>query len=144
MNSIEMARSYVAEAERRIRVAELMLGEGAYAYCIKQSQEAVELLLKATLRAVGVEPPKWRDAGPVLLRFSERFPEWFRSEIPVLASISRWLSREREPSMYGDEETGLPPSMLYTEPYAAKAVEAAKSVYSLVKRLVEEAVSARG
>jgi len=40
--------------------------------------------------------------------------------------------------MYGDEETGMPPSRLYTEPYAAKAIEAAKYTYALVRRLVEE------
>ena len=145
MNTLEMAKSYVIEAERRVRVAELMIKEGAYAYCIRQAQEAVELLLKAALRLVGIEPPKWHDVGPILVQFSERFPDWFKSEIPVLAAISRWLSRERGPSMYGDEEAGIPPSRLYTEPYAVKAIEAAKYAYALVKRLVEEVeAGARG
>lgn len=137
MNNIEMAKAYVEEGEKRIRVAEAAPKEKAYAYCIRQCQEAVELLLKAALRLVGIEPPKWYDVGPVLIEFSNRFPEWFKEKIPELAAISRWLRREREPSMYGDEELGLPPTKLYTEPYAAKAVEGAKTVYTYVKRLLE-------
>ncbi|MDW8062032.1 MAG: HEPN domain-containing protein [Nitrososphaerota archaeon] len=102
-----MARSYIEEAGRRLKVAEVMLKERAYAYCIRQSREAVELLLKAALRIVGVEPPKWHDVGPVLVEFPDRFPEWFREKIPELSATSRWLRREREPSMYGDREIGL-------------------------------------
>ncbi|MDK6028910.1 HEPN domain-containing protein [Ignisphaera sp. 4213-co] len=69
-----MVKSYIEEAEKRLRVAEMMLKEKSYAYTIRQCQEAVELSLKAALRLVGVEPPKWRDVGPVLVEFSERFP----------------------------------------------------------------------
>ena len=98
MDNIELAKSYIEEAKRRIRFAEEALREDAYAYCIRQSQEAVELLLKAALRLVGVEPPKWHDVGPVLVEFRDRFPQWFRDQVFELAGISRWLRREREPS----------------------------------------------
>jgi len=135
---LEYAKSYVEEAERRIRVAEEAIRENAYAYCIRQCQEAVELLLKASLRLVGVEPPKLHDVGPVLLELKERFPEWFSERVNELAAISRWLRREREPSMYGDEELGIPPTRLYTKPYAAKALEAVRTVHGCVKRLLEE------
>jgi HEPN domain-containing protein len=138
MNNLEMARAYVEEAARRVRTAQTALEEGAYAYCIRQCQEAVELLLKAALRLVGIEPPKWHDVGPVLVEFSSRFPSWFQQQIPELAAISRWLRREREPSMYGDEETGLPPTRLYTEPYARKALESCRLVYEAVSRLLNE------
>lgn len=137
---MDMAKAYVEEAERRIRIAEIALREKAYAYCIRQCQEAVELLLKAALRLIGVEPPKWHDVGPVLIEFAERFPDWFKDKIPELAAISRWLRREREPSMYGDEELGLPPTKLYTEPYAAKAIEGARTVYTYVKKLLDNYV----
>jgi HEPN domain-containing protein len=93
-----------------------MLKEKAYAYCIRQSQEAVELMLKASLRIVGIEPPKWHDVGPVLMEFAERFPLWFRERIPELAATSRWLRREREPSMYGDEEWVFHPQSFIRNP----------------------------
>ena len=53
-----MARAYIEEAKRRIRTVKIALEEHAYAYCIRQSQEAVELSLKAALRLVGIELPK--------------------------------------------------------------------------------------
>jgi len=67
LNNLEMAKSYLEEALRRIRTAKQALKDNAYAYCIRQSQEAVELALKGALRLVGIEPPKWHDVGPVLL-----------------------------------------------------------------------------
>ena len=140
MNNVELAQSYIKEAKRRLKTAEMALSEDAYAYCIRQSQEAVELLLKASLRLVGIEPPKWRDVGPVLIEYSDRFPRWFRNEIPQLAAISRWLRREREHSMYGDEELGLPPNRLYTKPYAEKALESANYVYRVVTKLLNELI----
>ena len=108
MDNVQMAKAYIKRASRRIETAKRALSEKAYAYCIRQSQEAVELLLKAALRLVGIEPPKWRDVGLVLIEFSDRFPNWFKREIPQLAAVSRWLRREREPAMYGDEELAPP------------------------------------
>ena len=143
MDNVEMAESYVEEAWRRIRTAEAAASEEAYAYCIRQCQEAVELLLKAALRLTGVEPPKWHDVGPVLMEVAERFPAWFQDLIPGLAATSRWLRREREPSMYGDEETGMPPTRLYTKPYAQRALMECKRVYKAVERLFKEWVSRR-
>ncbi|MEM3132496.1 MAG: HEPN domain-containing protein, partial [Sulfolobales archaeon] len=113
MNNVSMAQSYLRQAEERIRHAKEALERGNYPYVVRQCQESVELLLKAALRLVGVEVPKWHDVGPVLKREAQRFPEWFQVEIPALARISRKLRRERELSMYGDEESGIPPDELY-------------------------------
>ncbi|GBC74919.1 hypothetical protein HRbin06_00227 [archaeon HR06] len=123
------------QAEERIKHAKEALKDGNYAYVIRQSQEAVELSLKASLRFIGIEPPKWQDVGPILVQNSERFPNWFKDKI--LASISRRLRREREPSMYGDEETGLPPEQLYSLEDAKEALDYAEEVYSLCRKLTE-------
>ncbi|MEM4948830.1 MAG: HEPN domain-containing protein [Candidatus Jordarchaeales archaeon] len=108
---------------------------------MRQSQEAVELALKAALRVVGVEPPKWHDVSPVLLESRGRFPKWFDEKIDELASTSRWLRREREPSMYGDEESGLPPQKLYTKIYAERVLNEARNTVKLVHRLVREGLN---
>lgn len=110
MNNLEMARSYLRQAEERLHHAREALDRGNYPFVVRQCQESVELMLKAALRLVGVEPPKWHDVGPILRREASRFPQWFREEIPWIARISRRLRREREPSMYGDEESGVQPT----------------------------------
>jgi HEPN domain-containing protein len=58
-----MARAYMRQASGRLRHAREALKEGNYPYVVRQCQEAVELLLKAVLRLVGIEPPKWHDVG---------------------------------------------------------------------------------
>lgn len=131
-----MAKSYLRQAGERVRHAEEAMETGNYAYTIRQSQEAVELALKGILRLVAIEPPKWHDVGPILKKHRELFPEWFKAEVDTLASISRKLRREREPSMYGDEETGTPPDQLYSHMDAEEALEYAKNVLNLCTRLL--------
>ncbi|MEM1658151.1 MAG: HEPN domain-containing protein [Candidatus Jordarchaeales archaeon] len=138
MKNTSMAKSYLRQAEERIHHAKETLERGNYPYVVRQCQEAVELLLKAALRFVGVEPPKWHDVGPVLRRESSRFPEWFQAEIGVLSRYSRILRREREPSMYGDEETGVPPDELYYREDAEDAVRKAEYVYKIVSKLISQ------
>jgi HEPN domain-containing protein len=138
LNNIEMARSYLRQAEERIKHAEEALKTGNYAYTIRQSQESVELALNGALRLLAIEPPKWHDVGPVLKRHRELFPRWFRDRIDDVASISRKLRREREPSMYGDEETGTPPNQLYSLLDAEESVRYAREVLDLCLRLLAE------
>jgi len=138
LNSLEMAKSYLRQAEERVKHAEEALRTGNYAYTMRQSQESVELALKGILRLVAIEPPKWHDVGPILKRHRELFPQWFRDKVDEVASISRRLRREREPSMYGDEETGTPPDQLYSLMDAEEALEYAREVLDLCMRLLKE------
>jgi len=138
LNNLDMARSHLRQAAERVRHAEEALTNGNYPYVVRQCQEAVELALKAALRIVGVEPPKWHDVGPVLRRERGRFPAWFQEHMDELVSISRSLRKERELAMYGDEESGIPPEELYTRLDAEYALTNARRVLDLVEKLMEE------
>ena len=63
----------------RLKHAKEAFEIGNYPYVVKQCQEAVELLFKASLRLVGVEPAKWHGVGPVLRREVHRSPIGFKS-----------------------------------------------------------------
>jgi len=52
-----MARAHIRQAEERLHHAREALERGNYPYVAGQCREAVELLLKAALRLVGIEPP---------------------------------------------------------------------------------------
>jgi HEPN domain-containing protein len=134
-----MGESYLRQAEERLKHAKEALEHGNYAYVIRQSQEAVELALKASLRIVGIEPPKFHDVGPILKKNIGFFPEWFKQEIANMASLSRMLRREREPSMYGDEELALPPDELYTFEDAKAAFNGCNLIYNKCMKLLREA-----
>ncbi len=136
MNTLELARSNLRQAKERLKHAGEALETGNYPYVVRQCQEAVELALKAALRLVGIEPPKWHDVGPILRRERSRFPRWFRELVDELASISRSLRKESELAMYGDEEAGIPPEELYVRKDAEEALESANKVVRTIEKLM--------
>jgi HEPN domain-containing protein len=138
LDSYELARSNVRQAEDRLTTARIALERGNYPYAVRQAQECVELSLKACLRLVGIEPPKWQDVGPIIRRERENFPEWFKEHVERIVSISRSLRKERELAMYGDEESKIPPEELYTRFDAEKAIEDAGFVLEIARRLLRE------
>ncbi|MEM1986311.1 MAG: HEPN domain-containing protein [Nitrososphaeria archaeon] len=138
MNSLELAKSNIRQAEERFRHAKEALTSGNFPYVVRQCQEAVELALKASLRLVGVEPPKWHDVGPVLKREREKFPKWFQEKVDELASISRSLRKERELAMYGDEEAGVSPEELYIRSDAEYALKLTEIVLFNANKLLSE------
>nr|MDO8098524.1 HEPN domain-containing protein [Candidatus Njordarchaeota archaeon] len=137
MNSRRMAESFLDEAELRLKTAQKALSDEHFSYAIRQSQECVELSMKGALRFVAVEPPKWHDVGIILRKESKRFPESFKNEIDRLSLISRELAGERERSMYGDDELKLVPEELYTKLDAQEAVDNARFVYELCRKLLK-------
>ena len=138
MRLIEVARSYLRQAEARLRDAQEALAEGLYPYALRLSQECVELSLKAALKIVGIEYPKRHDVSDVLVIAKGRFPKWFQTEISSLAETSRILAKKREVSMYGDEALLLSPDEVVSWEEARVAVESAEKTYRLCKRLLDE------
>jgi HEPN domain-containing protein len=138
LDSYELARSNVRQAEDRLTTARIALERGNYPYAVRQAQECVELSLKACLRLVGIEPPKWHDVGPIIRRERENFPEWFKEHVERIVSISRSLRKERELAMDGDEESKIPPEELYTRFDTEKAIEDAGFVLEIARRLLKE------
>ncbi len=135
----KFAVSYLSEAETRLETAGRAVKTRRYPYALRQSQEAVELSLKAALRLKGVEYPKQHDVSDALSRFSDIFPEWFAELIPKLNQISRSLAEKREASMYGIDDAGISPDEFVSKKDAEKALTDARFVYkyceSLFKRL---------
>lgn len=67
-----------------------------------------------------------------------RFPDWFATEVDLLASFSSELRKDREPSMYGDEVSGITPDELYGESQAVEALAKAERTFATCERLINE------
>lgn len=93
MTKNDLACSYLEKATKGKRVLDVLMEEAAYSDVIREAQELVELAMKAMLRWVGIDPPKWHDVGPIMLENVELFPDSLRPDLPQLAEISRWLQR---------------------------------------------------
>jgi len=136
MRLSELARDYLRRAEVRVKSASGATASKDYPDAVRFSQEAVELSLKAALRAFGVEYPKEHDVGGILRSVGERYPKWFREKIDVLMEVSADLASKRALAMYGLEAAGKSPSELFGEEQAAKALDEAKMVVRLVEKLL--------
>jgi len=67
MTNDSLSRSYLCKAQVRLGVLDLLVKKRAYWDVVREAQEPVELALKALLRHVGIEPPKWHDVSTILL-----------------------------------------------------------------------------
>jgi len=138
MTNHSMTRNYLRQAATRLRGLVLYLQLEDWPTVVREAQEAVELCLKAALRFAAIEPARTHDVAEVLRRNVSRFPDWFSSKVPSLATISTVLAGQRGPAFYGDERLHLPPDELFDRGDAERAKEQAEYVHGLCSRLLSE------
>lgn len=131
MRNRDLARDYVRRAATRLAAVDVLFEAESWADVVRESQEIVELALKALLRSVGIDPPRVHDVSDVLIAERERLPEALGQEIDTLAEGSRRLRRDRELAFYGAED--LTPSGFYSRADAEEAREIARATVALVR-----------
>lgn len=135
MTSTDLARSYLAKARARLGALAVLRDHDAHSDVVREAQELVELALKGMLRAVGVEPPKVHDVGPLLVEQSALFVSEARGDLPRAARISKQLRRDRELAFYGDVD--FIPTEEYTSADARQAYDDAAWVVELAARVID-------
>lgn len=124
-------QDYLKRAAARLKALRILEQEESWADVVREAQEAVELTLKALLRAVHIEVPRVHDVSPVLEQNQERLPSLVLPALGELVAVSRRLRRDRELAFYGSED--LTPSEFYTAQDAAEAAAQAERVYQVVR-----------
>lgn len=132
MTNEDLSRSYLIKAQKRLRILKVLMEEEAYSDVVRESQEIVELSLKAMLRFVGIEPPKYHDVGPIILEHREKFRHISLRDIKKITTISKRLRKERELSFYGDID------FIPTEEYTLKDAKGAMDGAGFVVRVATE------
>jgi HEPN domain-containing protein len=127
----DLARDYIHRSEVRLRALDVLHEAASWADVVRESQEIVELALKALLRARGIDPPRVHDVSDVLLAERARLPAELEPELGGLVDASRQLRRDRELAFYGAED--LTPSGFYSEDDAGRARASARRVVEVVK-----------
>lgn len=126
MKNEELAKDYARRCQGRL-LAIAALHNGKYwADVVRESQECVELALKAVLRVSGIEPPRIHDVSEVLIKNESALPPLFRENLTLVTKISRSLRKDREFAFYGSED--LTPSEFYKKEDADEAFEWAKKI----------------
>jgi HEPN domain-containing protein len=131
MHNPDLAKDYIRRAEVRLRALDVLFEAESWADVVRESQEIVELSLKALLRSRGVDPPRVHDVSDVLLAEKDRMPEALKGELEQLCEISRDLRRDRELAFYGAED--LTPSGFYSRDDAQEARRGARTTVELVE-----------
>jgi HEPN domain-containing protein len=139
MTSSRMGRQYVEQATGRVDLVHLALARGLWPATVREAQECVELFLKGALRLVAAEPARTHDVAVMLRREAARFPDWFRREIEVLATISTEMAGDRGIAFYGDERQQVAPQELFGEREAQRAVQNLEFVSGLCRKLLDAA-----
>ena len=131
MRNADLAGDYVRRAEVRLKALEIYFEAESWADVVRESQEIVELTLKALLRSRGIDPPRIHDVSEVLDAEVERLPLELKEEVGTLTRISRELRRDRELAFYGAED--LTPSDFYSREDARRAQSGAARTLELVR-----------
>ncbi|MDD4932563.1 MAG: HEPN domain-containing protein [Methylacidiphilaceae bacterium] len=135
MTQIELARAYLHLAEDRLHALEVFRERKSYANLRRESQEIVELILKAALRSLGVDPPRVHEVGRLLAREIEALPETVRAEAGILITASRELRKDREMSFYG--EIDALPTETFSAAEGEEAYRWSALAVSWLKRLLD-------
>jgi HEPN domain-containing protein len=135
LTSEDLARSYLAKTRSRLKALATLRDDGAHSDVVREAQELVELTLKAMLRAVGVEPPKFHDVGGLLIEHRDRFPAEIRDQLPRAAAISKRLRKDRELAFYGDID--FIPTEEYTAEHGTQAYDDAVWVAAVAAQAID-------
>lgn len=134
MTNSELAKDYMKTVEKRLLSLELLFNEKSYHSVVREAQEITELCLKAMLRQIGIEPPKWHDVGSLIIEYKNRFPKQISKNVYRIAKISKELRANRELAFYGDND--FIPSQNYTRKDAQKVIKDVTFVFKLAKKVI--------
>ena len=134
MHNEGLTKDYLKRSQARLKAVAVLVKEKSYADVVRESQEIVELCLKALLRAHRIEPPRIHDVSQVIKDNESVFKSVKANNLKRLCKISHTLRRDRELAYYGSED--LTPSDFYSEEDAQEAFEGASWVCTEVNKIV--------
>ena len=129
-----LSKDYLKRAGSRLRALEILMTDRSWADVVRESQEIVEITLKALLRSYHIEVPRIHDVSPVLEQNSDRLPAQVKVQLAEMKRISKSLRRDRELAFYGSED--LTPSEFYTKEDASTARNEATWIHEAVTAAV--------
>lgn len=135
MQNKGLVKDYIDRAQVRIGSVEYLYSKKSWADVVRESQEVVELALKALLRACHIDVPRIHDVSGILTQEENKLPKEIKKDLEKICDISRSLRRDRELAYYGSED--LTPSEFYKEKDAKEALESAKYIVKRISSALE-------
>ncbi len=136
MQNKSLVKDYIDRAQIRLGSVEYLYSKKSWADVVRESQEIVELALKALLRFSHIDVPRIHDVSGILTEEKAKLPKDIEAHLEKLCDISRSLRRDRELAYYGSED--LTPSEFYQQKDAKLAMESAHFVVEKVFQVVKK------
>lgn len=137
-----MERNYVEDirmrAERALNDARDALEAYDYPTCICRAQESFELFIKAILITFKETYPRKHDVSEVLIKISDKLPNWLREKLGRIKIASKLLTNWKDPAKYGDEKLGLSSQRIFKDLEAKLALQYAEEISSDCLRVLIE------
>lgn len=138
MQNRSLAYDYISRCKKRLKALDTLFEEQAWADVVRESQEVVELSLKALLRFSNIEVPRVHDVSGILEAEKDLLPKEVHKDLVEMIKISRELRRDRELAFDGSED--LTPSDFYEEGDAKLARERARWVVTVLAVVIKESL----
>ncbi|MEY4617322.1 MAG: hypothetical protein RJB66_2282 [Pseudomonadota bacterium] len=135
MQNKSLAKDYIERAKIRVGAVEYLYSKKSWADVVRESQEIVELALKALLIESHIDVPRIHDVSGILQQEVSRIPMELRKDLDRLCDISRSLRRDRELAFYGSDD--LTPSEFYQQKDAKEAFESAQFVVEKISLVIK-------
>ena len=130
MRNNDLVKDYLIRSSNRLATLDVLFEKKSWPDVVRESQEIVELALKALLKHCLIEVPMIHDVSQVLNTEKSKLPLPIQKELSKLMTISKDLRRDRELSFYGSED--LTPMEFYSQNDAQKAKDSAYFVVHLI------------
>jgi len=125
-----LAKDYLKKFQTRVKALQVYFDDEVFSDVMREGQEALELFLKALLRAARVEPEFNHEPSRQLLQHQADLPSEFKNQLPELIQWSKRLRRIRELAFYGAPD--FIPSQEFSKEEAVEVME-------FLKRLAKKA-----
>ena len=135
MQNKSLTQDYLFRCQNRLAALNVLYERKSWADVVRESQEIVELALKALLYFCKIEIPRIHDVGDILLDNQSLLPQEIQPHCEKLSEVSKELRRDRELAFYGS--TDLTPSEFYKEKDAKHAKDSAEWVVQIVSVIGE-------
>lgn len=130
MKNQSLVEDYLVRSQKRLKAVQVLFDEESWADVVRESQEILELTLKALLRNSAIEVPRIHDVSGVLEENRDRLPQKILDRLDEIIETSKSLRRDRELAFYGSED--LTPSEFYSKKDASLALKAVTWIVDLV------------
>ncbi len=103
-NARALAVDYFRRARLRVHAVQALIDAGDFADAVRESQESVELAVKALLKLKEIAYPRAHDVARLLRDPAIGGSILTADELARIERVSKTLRRDRELSFYGDED----------------------------------------